>query len=420
MRLAIALALTAACLAATPAHAATPHRGIQLAPVFVDTDISGVKKELDLARKARLNLVKFEVNWSQLEPEPGVYSDEYLERIGQAMTAAATRRLKVMLMMQTTPCWTDTNPAGGCIPERGSDYPPADSDAYGRTAALLADRFGSRMAAFEIWNEPDHTNEEYWKGDDKVAKYAELVRATYSKVKDADSGVQVLAGSMVGASGEFLNQLYDAGIEGSYDGISVHYYDLSLAGLRSIRYAQKQRGDKKPVWLTEFGYTSCYPTRSQEEGHACVSKADQGKFLLDIFQAIQKTKWVRGAVIYNTRDTDQYKFGLASPTFEPKPALKVLADAFGRRKLGAPRKIKLREGRRGVTGTAPVGDKMKLQAYRGSCARQKQGAKPRYETDSMGLVRGRFNWKISALKRGKWCIYAQQYWTGREGLFDLT
>ena len=417
MRLATALALTAAALAAAaaPAHAATAFRGVQVSPLRPDS--GAINQELDVVKQAGLNLVKADVSWALLEPTPGAYSEEYLERIDEFTRAAAKRKLKVLLLLQTTPCWTDTNPTGVC--DEGSSYPPADYDAYGRAAALLAERFGSRLAAIEIWNEPDHSSEQYWKGENKAADYAALVRATYSKVKEADSSVQVLAGSMVGASGAFLTELYDAGIAGHYDGLSVHYYDLTLASLRSIRFTMEQAGDRKPVWLTEFGYTSCRPAR-QEEGHECVTRREQAKFLLDIFKSINKTRWLRGAVVYNLRDTRQYKFGITGRHLETKPVLKRFAKAFGKRRLGRPRKIRLRESRRGVTGKAPVGDVMKLQAFKGSCKRQRADASPRYEVQDMQLKRGRFNWKIRALTRGKWCIYAEHYWTGRKALVDLT
>lgn len=418
MRLAIALALTTAALAAVTAtaHAATAYRGVQLSPLRVDS--SEVARELSLARKGKLNLVKVDISWAELEPEPGAYSAAYLDKIDEFTRAAAKRRLRVMLLLHITPCWTDTDPVGPCT--GGSAYPPADYDAYGRAAALLAERFGSRIAAIEIWNEPDHVNNQYWKGEDKAGKYAALVRATYPKVKAADRRVQVLAGSMVGASGEFLQQLYDAGIKGNYDGLSVHYYDLVLASLRSIAETRKKNGDSKPVWLTEFGYTSCYPGQRTEEGHPCVSRREQGRFLTDIFRALRKTRWVRAGVIYNIRDTAQYKFGLASPALEPKPVLRTLAKAFGRRRLAAPRKVKLRETRRGVIGSAPVGDVLKLQAFRGPCRRQSSRSRARFEIFDQQLVRGRFRWNKRALRRGKWCIYAEHYWTGRKAFLDLT
>ena len=54
--------------------------------------------------------------------------------------------------------------------------------------------------------------------------------------------VPVLAGSLVGSNGVFLRALYAAGIKGYYDGLSVHFYTLTLASLRSIHeVAARQR-----------------------------------------------------------------------------------------------------------------------------------------------------------------------------------
>lgn len=421
MRLRLATALAALCAlvpAAPAAEAAPAYRGIQMMPVRTDSPADGISKELDLARRARANLVKSDVSWAELEPQPGAYSEAYLSRIDQLTRGAAKRGLKVMLLLQATPCW-DVRAAQADCAAGGSAQPPADFDAYGRAAALLAKRFGSRLAAIEVWNEPDHVNEEYWKGDDKAGKYAQLLRATYRPVKAANSRVAVLGGSLVGASGEFLKQLYDAGIKGHYDGLSVHYYDLVLASLRSIREAQRKNGDSKPLWLTEFGFTSCYPRQRTQEGHRCVSAREQGTFLLDVFKALRRTSYVRAGVIYNMRDTEQYSFGLATPELEPKRSLRDLARAFAR-PLAAPRPIRLGESRSGVSGSAPVGDVLKLQAFRGACRRQSSASRPRYEVFDMKLVRGRFNWRVPALRSGRWCIYAEQYWTKRKALVDLS
>ena len=69
----------------------------------------------------------------------------------------------------------------------------------------------------------------------------------------------MVAGSLVGSNGAFLRALYAAGIKGYYDGLSVHYYHLTLASLRSIHEVQVANGDTKPLWLDEFGWSSCWP-----------------------------------------------------------------------------------------------------------------------------------------------------------------
>ena len=53
----------------------------------------------------------------------------------------------------------------------------------------------------------------------------------------------MLAGSLVGSNGAFLRALYAAGIKGYYNGLSVHFYNLTLASVRSIHEVQLANGD---------------------------------------------------------------------------------------------------------------------------------------------------------------------------------
>ena len=130
-------------------------------------------------------------------------------------------------------------------------WPPVDPASYAAVAGYLARRYGSRLAAIEIWNEPDQRNQLYFAGPNKVQRYAAIVRAAYTAIKQADPSVPVLAGSLVGSNGLFLRALYAAGIKGYYDGLAVHYYSLALASLRAIHEVQLANGDSRPLWLDE-------------------------------------------------------------------------------------------------------------------------------------------------------------------------
>ncbi len=123
--------------------------------------------------------------------------------------------------------------------------------------AYLAQRYGTRLAAIEVWNEPDQANQVYFAGPEKPQRYAAVLRAAYPAIKQANPNVPVLAGSLVGANGVFLRAMYAAGIKGYYDGLAVHFYTLTLASLRSIHEVQVANGDTKPLWLDEFGWSSC-------------------------------------------------------------------------------------------------------------------------------------------------------------------
>jgi len=184
--------------------------------------------------------------------------------------------------------------------------------------------------------------------------------------------VPVLAGSLVGANGAFLRDLYAAGIKGYYDGLSVDFYTLVLASLRSIREVQLANGDTTPVWLTEFGWSSCFPRHKVHEELACVTTQTQGSNLADVFHSLAHTSYVAAEVVYNLQNSGEEQFGVLTASGARKPAYaplaRVLASPFGN---ASPVKLGLR--RRGgqvvASGSGPVGDFMELEAFQGSLLR---------------------------------------------------
>ena len=106
--------------------------------------------------------------------------------------------------------------------EPANAWPPSNPATYAAFVAYLAQRYGTRLAAIEVWNEPDQANQAYFAGPEKPQRYAAMLRAAYPAIKQANPNVPVLAGSLVGANGVFLRALYAAGIKGYYDGLAVH------------------------------------------------------------------------------------------------------------------------------------------------------------------------------------------------------
>ena len=117
---------------------------------------------------------------------------------------AAAAGIRVLLFVDTTPCWASSAPASvlrRCVPDEsgaGHAWPPSDEGDYAAFAAFLAQRYASTLAAIEIWNEPDQSNQKYFDGPDKPQHYASLVRAAYTAIKQVNPNVPVLAGSLVG------------------------------------------------------------------------------------------------------------------------------------------------------------------------------------------------------------------------------
>lgn len=403
-----ALVLLAALLAAAPVAAAPvpPVRGVGLSNVGASTPLAAIDAELDQAKALGATSVRAEVSWAALEPAgKGDRQTEYLARIDRLFNGAARRGIRPLLLLLRTPCWASSKPGtpADCSGDFES-FPPRNPDDYGDIAAWLADRYRGKLAGIEIWNEPDHVNEEYFEGPDKPARYVALVKAANRALKAANSGLPVIAGSLVGADGRFLQALYDEGMRGQYDGLAVHYYDLTLASLRAIRAVQSENRDRTPLWLSEFGWTSCFPSAKTEGEHACVTRAQQARNLGDIFRALRGRSWVRAAIVYKLRDAPREHFGLVDSRGRRKPAFWALRTAF-RRGLGPPRRPTARVSGGRVTGTAPAGDILTVQGFR-----------PDGTFFYQAIVRpdrfGRFSVTLPAAVRGARLV-VEQPWTGR-------
>jgi hypothetical protein len=184
--------------------------------------------------------------------------------------------------------------------------------------------------------------------------------------------VTVLGGSLTGSNGKFLKALYAAGIKGFYDGLSVHYYNLTLASVRSIHEVQLANGDTKPIWLDEFGWTSCWPRHRKQQEQGCVTRATQSLNVTNTFRALARVPYVAAAVVYKLSDSSREDFGVLSENGQRKPAFTGLARALSS-PFGPISSVTVKLRRRGshllVSGSGPVGDFMQLEAFAGGTLR---------------------------------------------------
>lgn len=362
-------------LAATLAAAATMHAGaaqaaapaaygVQGIETHANAQTSTVASSIAAARRSGASLVRLEGFWAALQPDgPGRYDLAALAALDRAVTQARGAGLRVVLFVDRTPCWASSAPAavrGRCTGPNANRpdvyrYPPADPQDYVPVSTFLAKRYGSLLAAFELWNEPDHSNEKYWAGPDKVKRYVALAKAVYGPLKAANPQMPVLVGSFVGGNGLWLKALYAAGIKGSYDGLAVHFYSLPLAALRTTRKTQRAAGDRTPLWLTEFGWTSCYRPGGPpiEIDQRCVSAKAQTQNVRDLLAGLRRMPWVRAAIQYELFDQPGgYHFGLFDEARRAKPVLGVVSRYLRRPALraGRPTIAVARRGGRLVLG----------------------------------------------------------------------
>lgn len=364
-------------LAATSSAVARPLVGIQGISAY-ESDAK-LAKDLDTAKKAHFGAVRVQAFWAGLQPTgPGSYDAAGLAALDKLVDGAAQRNLKVILFADGTPCWASAAPAdvkAGC---KGSTkaavyrYGPSDPKTFVALSTFLVQRYGAKLAAYEVWNEPDQANENYWAGPNKVARYVALTKAVYGPLKAVAPTLPVLTGSFVGANGKWLQAMYDAGVKGYYDGLAVHFYDLPLDALKTTRAVQRRNGDTKPQWLTEFGWSSCYrkggPAILLE--HACLTTSSQARAVADTLRAVSKTSWVKAAILYTLRDeSSAYRFGLLDAKGKAKPLLKTLSKLLKRPLSSAIPKptlhLSVKRGRLVASGSASIADLYRMQVVGG-------------------------------------------------------
>jgi hypothetical protein len=352
--------------------------------------------------------------WSALEPEPGQIEPRAEAFADRLVSDAAAAGIRVIVTVESSPCWASSAPASvlaSCSPTHigpANAWPPKDPSTYAAFVAKVAARYGTHLAAIEVWNEPDQANQLYFAGPEKAVRYAAILRAAYPAIKQANAAVPVLAGSLVGSNGIFLRALYAAGIKGYYNGLAVHFYTVTLAALRATHEVQLANGDDTPLWLNEFGWSNCWPKQSIQEEQGCVTTKTQAANLVALTHQLAHTPWVAAEVVYKLQDAGGEDFGMVTSSGAHKPAFNALAKVFAN-PFGATPRVTVRLRRHGghvvVTGSGPVGDYLKLVAYKGKVARFfEEFSLNRFNEYSIALP--------SALGSSHLRVRVYQYWAG--------
>ncbi|MGH2854264.1 MAG: cellulase family glycosylhydrolase, partial [Solirubrobacteraceae bacterium] len=365
-------------IAGAHASSAVPLGGVNLPALSPGARPSEADQEIAAAQALHARLVRTAVPWSTLQPRgPGQIEPHALAFLDRLVGDAAGDGIKVIATVDSTPCWASSAPARllrRCVPggsSKAGAWPPLDPSAYASFVAYLAARYGTRLAAIEVWNEPDQANEDYFAGPEKPQRYAAILRAAYPAIKQADPNVPVLAGSLVGSNGVFLRALYAAGIKGYYDGLAVHFYNLLLGSLRAIHEVQLANGDNTPLWLDEFGWSSCWPHRIQQE-QGCVTRKVQATNITNTFRSLARTPYIAAEVLYKLEGSASESFGVLGERGTRKPAFSALARVLAS-PFGTPTPVSLslrkRHGAVVASGSGPVGDYMQLEALQGGVLR---------------------------------------------------
>ncbi|MEM7532294.1 MAG: DUF4832 domain-containing protein [Chloroflexota bacterium] len=289
---------------------------------------------MDKAASIGAKVLRINVSWRLLERSNGVFHfDWYVPFVDDMLADAEARNLAVIFSLGEVPCWASSDPNKDCdASSHDYWYPPTSPVEYAEAFAFLVDRYGNRVMAWEVWNEPNV--EEFWgQTTPDAATYTSLLQASYDAIKAVDTNAVVLGGSLAGTDTDYLAQMYTAGAKGHFDGLALHPYTSSSPshcgsvrwgyqrGVEDIRNLMLAQGDDLPIWFTEFGWSSY-------DGSGGVGAANQAAYLAEALAIASGWDYVPVATWYNLVDRSDILpssnlgyFGLFDlPNLNPKSA----------------------------------------------------------------------------------------------------
>jgi hypothetical protein len=266
-----------------------------------------------MAQAAGVKWSREEFQWARIEPRRGEFRWDFYD---QLVATAKRHGIQVYAIVAYWSGWTQPYTAEGI-------------EDYLRYLEALVRRYGRDIRQWEIWNEP---NIFFWQGPKDL--YADLLKKSYAAVKAIDPDAEVLGLSTAGIDFNYIRRMLE--LEAPFDILTIHPYRRVLEDrtfLADLRRAsdlvQKPDGTRRPVWLTELGWSTYAPHNVLGQDFAPTSLRAQAElitrcYLIAIVSGIDpRTFW------YNFRnDGDdpfyfEHQMGIVDRRFRPKPAYRT-------------------------------------------------------------------------------------------------
>lgn len=292
--------------------------------------------------------------WEDIQPEP----DQWVfARADEVVNEVESKGLKLVARLSETPYWAHSVQ----VDEREVvDAPPDDPADFGAYCGTLAERYKGRIAAYQVWNEPNLARE--WGGaPPDAAGYTALLKACAEAIRAADPDAIIISAGLspTGTYDDrahpddvYLNELYDAGFQQYADVIGLHAPGYSpptmsledaeregrarWATFRHIedmrRIMVERRDAARQIAILEFGW----PLEGIGEDYAwfAVSEEEQAQYLVEAYAyaAEHWRPWVglMSAIYFAkpswTPDDEQFWWSIVKPDGDGRPAFIALSN----------------------------------------------------------------------------------------------
>ena len=285
---------------------------------------AAVDQAFDLIVAAGIEGFRVDFGWPAIEWSKDTYNWGIVDGM---VDRAEELGLEVIAVAGYSPQWVSSCPQAEGF--RWAFCPPTSAAEYGEFIGDLAERYSGRLAAIQLWNEPNLSI--FFETYDP-ADYFPLLRIGYLSAKYADPSVTVLMGPLAngpevtGLPGaepqEFITDLYERGAALFSDAASLHPYTDPYHGVSTlikrvtdVRKAMDAGGAADQLlWITEYGY----PT-----GYSFWSEQLMADWLKTSFDTMRSIDGIGPLVWYNLRDkgeepSNETSLGLVNRDFTPK------------------------------------------------------------------------------------------------------
>jgi hypothetical protein len=331
------------------------------------------QRDMELIRDAGFGWVKQGFAWREIEGMgKGKFDWSVTDRI---VTQAESIGLHLIARLDDEPTWASGQP----YPNSANVImaPPKNPQDFANFCYALASRYKGRIAAYQIWNEPNLAREWGGKAPNPEA-YVQLLKVGYQAIKKADPNAIVISAGMAPTTRSdkvampdtaYLKRMYAAGAKPYFDALGAHgagykappekdpgevandanFYnkgDPNCPGpacriycfrhVEDLHQIMVDNGDtKKQVVVLEFGWTIDPRPNSPYAWHA-VTEEQQADYFVRAYQYAKEhwRPWIGiMSLIYMpnidwTEQDEQYWWSIALPNypqFYPRKAYRDLA-----------------------------------------------------------------------------------------------
>lgn len=269
-----------------------------------------MERAAQMAREAGVKWSREDFSWGRIERARGAFDWSYYDEL---VACARRNGITVYAIVGYWTGWT-------------KPYTSEGIDDYVRFVRALVQRYRKEIKQWEIWNEP---NIFFWEGPRDL--YADLLARSYAAIKEVDPDAQVLGLSTAGIDRKFISRMLE--LKAPFDILTIHPYRSHLNDqgfidelVRVSDQVKLPDGRRRPVWLTEMGWSTHTPHNALRQDFAPNTERAQAEliarsYLCSIVSGVEpRTFW------YDFRnDGDdpiyfEHQLGIMRQDFSPKPA----------------------------------------------------------------------------------------------------